>query len=189
MRALTPRNWIASNATTSHPPNPLLGDYCREWGRERASGRTQSLGQPALARAGPRHYPLQEAGVCSKGVAGSPWVAQSVKHPTLAQVMISQFVTLSPASGLRAWRLLGILCLPLFLPLPPFVICLSKEKEERARKSKRERGEAPNCLISRRPLVTQSPAGPHLSPLSIQSPPFSPLLPISEDGTPPSHQG
>ena len=27
------------------------------------------------------------------------WVAQSVKHPTLAQVMISQFMSLSPASG------------------------------------------------------------------------------------------
>ena len=27
------------------------------------------------------------------------WVAQSVRHPTLAQVMISQFVSLSPTSG------------------------------------------------------------------------------------------
>ena len=27
------------------------------------------------------------------------WVAQSVKHPTLAQVMISRFVSSSPASG------------------------------------------------------------------------------------------
>ena len=27
------------------------------------------------------------------------WVAQLVKHPTLAQVMISQFVSLSPTSG------------------------------------------------------------------------------------------
>ena len=27
------------------------------------------------------------------------WVAQSVKHPTSAQVMISWFVSLSPASG------------------------------------------------------------------------------------------
>ena len=27
------------------------------------------------------------------------WVAQSVKHPTLARVMISQFVSLSPVSG------------------------------------------------------------------------------------------
>ena len=27
------------------------------------------------------------------------WVAQSVKHPTLAQVMISRFVSSSPRSG------------------------------------------------------------------------------------------
>ena len=48
-------------------------------------------------------------------------VAQSVKHPTSAQVMISQFVSSSPSSGsvltLRAWNLLRILCLPLSLPL------------------------------------------------------------------------
>ena len=30
---------------------------------------------------------------------GGAWVAQSVKGPTLAQVMISQFVGLSPVSG------------------------------------------------------------------------------------------
>ena len=35
------------------------------------------------------------------------WVAQSVKCPTLAQVMISWFVSLSPVSGsvLTAWSL------------------------------------------------------------------------------------
>ena len=35
------------------------------------------------------------------------WVAQSVKHPTLAQVMISRFVSSSPTSGivLTAWSL------------------------------------------------------------------------------------
>ena len=35
------------------------------------------------------------------------WVAQSVKHPTLTQVMISEFVSSSPASGsvLTAWSL------------------------------------------------------------------------------------
>ena len=39
----------------------------------------------------------------SRGV----WVAQSVKRPTSAQVMISQYVGLSPASGsvLTAWNL------------------------------------------------------------------------------------
>ena len=30
---------------------------------------------------------------------GGTWVAQSVERPTLAQVMISQFVSLSPTSG------------------------------------------------------------------------------------------
>ena len=30
---------------------------------------------------------------------GGTWVAQSVKHPTSAQVMILQFLSLSPASG------------------------------------------------------------------------------------------
>ena len=48
------------------------------------------------------------------------WVAQSVKRPTLAQVMISQFVSLSPAidSVLTAHSLLWILGLPLSLALP-----------------------------------------------------------------------
>ena len=52
------------------------------------------------------------------------WVAQLVKHPTSAQAMILQFVSLSPASGsvLRAQslELLRILCLLLFLHTPPF---------------------------------------------------------------------
>ena len=44
----------------------------------------------------------------------------SVKLLTLAQVMISEFVGLSPVSGflLRAQSLLRILCPPFFLPLP-----------------------------------------------------------------------
>ena len=50
------------------------------------------------------------------------WVAQSVKRPTLAQVMILQFMGLRPASGsvLTAWSLLWTLCFPrsLFLTLP-----------------------------------------------------------------------
>ena len=48
------------------------------------------------------------------------WVAQSVKHLTSAQVMISWFVSLSPASGsvLSARSRLWIVCLPLSLPLP-----------------------------------------------------------------------
>ena len=48
------------------------------------------------------------------------WVAQSVKGMTEAQVMISQSMGASPSPGsvLTAWSLLGILCLPLSLPLP-----------------------------------------------------------------------
>ena len=48
------------------------------------------------------------------------WVAQLVKQLTLAQVMISQFVGFSPASGslLSLQSPLWILCPPLSLPLP-----------------------------------------------------------------------
>ena len=46
------------------------------------------------------------------------WVAQSVKHQTLAQVMISQLMSSSPTAGpvLTAQSLLWILCLLLSLP-------------------------------------------------------------------------
>ena len=52
------------------------------------------------------------------------WVAQSVKHPTLAQVMISQFMSSAPTSGslLSGQSLLGILC-PL-LSAPPPLMCM-----------------------------------------------------------------
>ena len=60
-------------------------------------------------------------------------MAQSVKRPTSAQVMILQLVSLSPVPALcwrlRAWSLLWILCLPLCLPLPhsfSVSLCLSK---------------------------------------------------------------
>ena len=48
------------------------------------------------------------------------WVAQSVEYLTSAQVMISQFMSSSPASGslLSAQSLLWNLCLPLPVPLP-----------------------------------------------------------------------
>ena len=49
-------------------------------------------------------------------------MAQPVKRPPSGQVMISQFVGLSPASGsvltAQSLELLWILCLPLSLPLP-----------------------------------------------------------------------
>ena len=61
------------------------------------------------------------------------WVAQSVEHPTLAQVMISWFVSLSLTSGsvlmARSLVTASILCLPLSLPLPrswSVSLCLSK---------------------------------------------------------------
>ena len=49
------------------------------------------------------------------------WVAQLVKCRTLAQVMISRFVSSSPGSGsvLTVQSLLGILFLPLSLTFPP----------------------------------------------------------------------
>ena len=50
------------------------------------------------------------------------WVAQLVKWPTSAQVMISRPVSSSPHRALcwplRAWSLFRILCLPLSLTLP-----------------------------------------------------------------------
>ena len=56
------------------------------------------------------------------------WVAQSAKHTTSPQVMISRFVGLNPMSGSMwtagAWSLLQILCLPLSVP-PPLVLSLS----------------------------------------------------------------
>ena len=52
---------------------------------------------------------------------GAPgWLSQlSVRLLISVQVMISRFVELSPASGsvLTVWSLLGILSLPLSLPL------------------------------------------------------------------------
>ena len=57
--------------------------------------------------------------------ARDTWVAQSVKPRSLAQAMISQFVSSSPASGsvLTAWSLLGILC-----PSPSGSLSLSLSK-------------------------------------------------------------
>ena len=53
----------------------------------------------------------------NRNAVGGAWVAQSVKPPTvdLAQVMISQFMSLSPSSSsvLTAGSLIGILSLPL----------------------------------------------------------------------------
>ena len=66
------------------------------------------------------------------------WVAQSVKRPTLAQVMIPRFAGSSPVSGSEAWSLLQILCLPFSLSaLPPLVLCLSLSKINKHKKIKK----------------------------------------------------
>ena len=50
------------------------------------------------------------------------WVAQSVEHSTLAQIMILWFMGSSPVSGsvltAQSLELLQILCIPLSLSLP-----------------------------------------------------------------------
>ena len=58
------------------------------------------------------------APLSKKDMVGGAWVAQSVKLPTLAQVMISGSSSPTPTSLLSAQNLLQILCLPLSLPLP-----------------------------------------------------------------------
>ena len=78
------------------------------------------------------HY-LQ--GLCSLGLelanTRGTWVAQLVKHPTSAQVMICQFMGLSPTLGsvLTVQSLLGILTLSLCLSLslPPFSLKINKQ--------------------------------------------------------------
>ena len=60
---------------------------------------------------------------------GGAWVAQSVKRPTSAQVMISRSVSLSPASGsvLTAQSLEPVSdsASPSLSAPPPFMLCLS----------------------------------------------------------------
>ena len=59
------------------------------------------------------------------------WVAQWVKCPTLAQVMISRFMSSSPTLGpsLTVWSLLGILSLLLSAPhLLMYLLSLSLSK-------------------------------------------------------------
>ena len=69
------------------------------------------------------------------------WVAQSVKHPTSAQIMISQFMSLSPmwSSVLIAWSLgpASVLCLPLSLCFfPTCALSLSKINKHLKNKQK-----------------------------------------------------
>ena len=69
--------------------------------------------------------------VIGKSQSKGAWAAQSVKHPTSAQVRISQLVGSSPASGsvLTAWSLEPGACfgfwVSLSLPLPAHALSLS----------------------------------------------------------------
>ena len=58
------------------------------------------------------------------------WVAQLIKCLTLAQVMISQFVSSSPLSGslLSAQSLLQVLCLSVSLSAPPTLVLSLSQK-------------------------------------------------------------
>ena len=71
-------------------------------------------------------------------VTWGTWVAQSVEYLTLAQVMISWFVGLSPTWGsvLTIWSLLRIL--PLSLSAPPLLtLSLSLSKINKRQKIKK----------------------------------------------------
>ena len=84
-------------------------------------------------------------GFVKKLVFRGAWVAQSVKRPTLAQVMISQFVGSSPASGsvLTAWSLepaYDSVSPSLSLPFPDDAVspCLSKINKCKKKKIKKK---------------------------------------------------
>ena len=64
----------------------------------------------------------------SSGICCGAWVAQSVKRLTSAQVMISQFMSFSPASGsvLTAWSLEPASVSPSLSAPPLLALCLSK---------------------------------------------------------------
>ena len=85
-----------------------------------------SVGDPQIAAAG---LELKLLHLKKKKNSRGAWVAQWVGRPTSAHVMISWFVSSSPASGsvLTAQSLespLQILCLPLSAP-PPLALSLS----------------------------------------------------------------
>ena len=85
------------------------------------SQETQSSSPHSDASQEPARCPRPQCSHLEKERIGGAWVAQSVKPTTLAQVMVSQLVNLSPTSGslLLAQSPLSILCLPLSLPHPP----------------------------------------------------------------------
>ena len=79
---------------------------------------TQNKGLPkggSIGRVSSKHATSETS------ASWATWLAQLVKRPTVAQVMISQFMGSSPALGsaLAAWILLRILSLPLPGTLSP----------------------------------------------------------------------
>ena len=75
------------------------------------------------------HVPAKLCSVPMSRISRGAWVAQSVKRPTSAQVMLSRFVSSSPASGsvLTAQSLEPVSdsVSPSLSDPPPFMLCLS----------------------------------------------------------------
>ena len=85
---------------------------------EKACGLKEKKGQPFLASYSFLRKLLKKGGdglVKNRHLRGA-WVAQSVKPPTSAQVVISWFVSLSPTSG---WPLSVQSLLQILSPSPP----------------------------------------------------------------------
>ena len=102
-------------------PAGVVSDHGAALGvpRARAACKRHPVSQVALAHP---HHPAKLGPWLGRargghGHGGSPAEASKVQQP---EVMISRFMSSSPASGcvLTAWSLLPILCLPLSLPLP-----------------------------------------------------------------------
>ena len=58
-------------------------------------------------------------------ILGGAWVVQLVKHPTLAQVMLSWFRSSSPVSGSESLEPTSDSVSPSLSAPPPLVLCLS----------------------------------------------------------------
>ena len=99
-------------------------------------------------------FPLHPGSLVSETYSRCPqrgsWVAQSVRLPTLAQVMISRcrFPSWSSALGslLSGRSLLQILCLPLSAPPP---LSLSLKNKLRGKKGGPKAGHTPFCAVTK----------------------------------------
>ena len=90
-------------------PSLMWGLIPQPWDHDLSRNQDQTLNQLSHLTALVSNFLIAEVslrGTASyirtlhlKSVPGDAWVAQSVEHPTSAQVMISQFVSLSPALG------------------------------------------------------------------------------------------